>query len=285
MGRPRAAAFVALTMGLVFACSLARGQVFPPRQTHPSREPGPAPGQQGQMPLTRTIPFVAILGDPTKSFIHISNMRSAVDTTFQLGRSLGGRIALDKYTHEAGNGKKCFIHVNGLSNPPTIKAEGRELKMQYVIPALQFKTYYEAYTGEGDSALSDLVAERVTIDLYWTPTVDQRQMPTFHSIRVTVSGNVKEAAKCTHFFDVIFPVNVCKAASDYFNQLKPAIENGIREALLLPQTRMPFEQEVFQFVRADLLAKAGINPMSAAQVEILQAEFRGTDYVASYQPR
>ena len=64
-----------------------------------------------------------------------------------------------------------------------------------------------------------------------------------------------------------------------------ALENGMREILLQPQTRMQFEQQVAQFIRGDLLVKAGINPMSPAQVEILQAEFRGTEYIATYQPR
>ena len=70
-----------------------------------------------------------------------------------------------------------------------------------------------------------------------------------------------------------------------FRQLQPAVENGIREILLLPQTRAQFEQQVFHLVRGDLLSKAGVNPMSPAQVEIYQAEFRGADYVASYVPR
>jgi hypothetical protein len=46
-----------------------------------------------------------------------------------------------------------------------------------------------------------------------------------------------------------------------------------------------FEQQVAQFIRGDLLTNAGINPMSPAQVEILQAEFRGADYVVGYRPR
>jgi hypothetical protein len=48
---------------------------------------------------------------------------------------------------------------------------------------------------------------------------------------------------------------------------------------------MQFEQQVAQFVRADLLATAGINPMSPAQVQITDARFQGTDYVANYIPR
>jgi hypothetical protein len=48
---------------------------------------------------------------------------------------------------------------------------------------------------------------------------------------------------------------------------------------------MQFEQQVFQLVRADLLAKAGINPLSPAQVEIVHSEFQKTDYVVTYLPR
>jgi hypothetical protein len=59
----------------------------------------------------------------------------------------------------------------------------------------------------------------------------------------------------------------------------------MRDILLQPQTRVQFEQQVAQFIRGDLLTNAGINPISPAQVEILQAEFRGADYIASYRPR
>lgn len=296
---------VGITTGFVFVSSIALAQVFPPRQPHPApplnQVPAPAPpqgqsapvpGQQVMPPaggppgtLTKSIPFATILGDSTKSFIQLGNMRSPFDTNFSLGRGLAGRLMFEKYTHEAGNGQKAFIHVTGVSNPPIVSSEGAELRLQFVFPAIQFKTYYRDYSGEGDTALSDLVAEKVLVDLFLTPTIDQRQFPTYHSVRIAVIGSVKEAEKCTHFFDIIFPVNVCKASGEYFKQLQPALENGLRELLLQPQTRMQFEQQVAQFVRADLLAKAGINPMSPARVEILQAEFRGTNYVVSYVPR
>jgi hypothetical protein len=251
-----------------------------PRQ--PSISP-PFGGPQGV--ISKSIPFIAILGDPTKSFIQLSNMRSPLDTNFSLGRGLGGRIALEKYTHEAGNGQKSYIHINGNSNPPIVTTEGAEIRLQYVFPAIQFKTYYQDYSGEGDSALSDLVAEKVLVDIFMLPTLNERRYPTFHSIRIAVTGTVKEVEKCTRFFSMIFPVNVCTAAAEYFKQIQPALENGIRDVLLQPQTRAQFEQQMFQFVRADLLTKAGINPMSPAQIEIVDAEFRGTDYVVSYVPR
>ena len=235
--------------------------------------------------LTKSIPLVNILGDPTKSFIQLGNMRSPFDSNFALGRGLSGRIVLEKYTHEAGNGQKAFVHVLGMSNPPIVTIEGPEVRYQFLFPSIQFKTYYKDYSGEGDSALSDLVAEKVMVDVFLSPTIDQRRYPTYHSIRIAITGSVKEAEKCTHFFDVIFPINICKVAAEYFRQVQPALENGMREILLQPQTRTQFEQQVAQFIRGDLLTSAGINPMSAAQVEILQSEFRGADYVVGYRPR
>jgi hypothetical protein len=228
---------------------------------------------------------VAILGDPTKSFIQLGNMRSPFDSNFALGRGLIGRIALEKYTYEAGNGQKAFVHVTGVSNPPIVTVEGPEVRYQFLFPTIQFKTYYKDYSGEGDSALSDLVAEKVLVDVFLSPTIDQRRYPTYHSVRIAITGGVKEAEKCTHFFDIIFPINICKIANEYFRQVQPALENGMREILLQPQTRVQFEQQVAQFIRGDLLTNAGINPISPAQVEILQAEFRGADYIASYRPR
>ena len=276
----------------------AQAQVFPPRQPQPAPVPPPVP--QGQAPspaaipqppasqpgsLTKSIPLVAILGDPTKSFIQLGNMRSPFDSNLSLGRGLTGRIALEKYTYEAGNGQKAFVHVTGMSNPPIVTVEGPEVRYQFLFPTIQFKTYYKDYSGEGDSALSDLVAEKVLVDVFLSPTIDQRRYPTYHSVRIAITGGVKEANKCTHFFDIIFPVNICKITNEYFRQMQPALENGMREILLQPQTRMQFEQQVAQYIRGDLLTTAGINPMSPAQVEILQAEFRGADYVANYRPR
>jgi hypothetical protein len=291
---------IGITAGVIFSSSLALAQVFPPRQPQLPPAPVPAPSQPGQMPgqptipppfggpsgaLSTSIPFIAILGDPTKSFIQLGNMRSPFDTNFLLGRGLAGRIALEKYTHESGNGERSYIHIAGGSNPPIVTTEGAEIRLQFVFPAIQFKTYYKDYTGEGDSALSDLVAPNVLVDVFMLPTLNERRYPTFHSVRIAVTGAVKEAEKCTQFFQIIFPVNICKAAAEYFKQIQPALENGIRDVLLQPQTRAQFEQQMFQFVRAQLLAKAGINPMSPAQVEIVDAEFRGTDYVVSYVPR
>jgi hypothetical protein len=288
----------AVLASLLLAGSLAPAQVFPPRHAPPSA-PAPMPGLPGQMPgqpgmpqaggpqgtLTKVIPFVVILGDPTKAFIQLGNMRSPFDTNFVVGRGLAGRIGLEKHTHELGNGQKAYIHITGVSNPPIVTTEGAELRLQFVFPVIQFKTYYRDYSGEGDSALNDLVAEKVLVDLFLTPTIDQRRFPTYHSLRIAVIGSVKEAEKCTHFFDIIFPVNVCKAAGEYFKQLQPALENGLRELMLQPQTRMQFEQQVAQFLRADLLSSAGVNPMGPARIEILQSEFRGTDYMVNYLPR
>lgn len=293
---------LALGMSAVLAASLAFAQVFPPRQPQPAPTPpsAPIPSQPGTVPsqpampppaaaapgtLTHSIPLVHILGDPTKSFIQLGNMRSPFDSNFSLGRGLTGRLALEKYTSEVGNGQRVFVHISGVSNPPILSVEGAEIRYQFLLPIIQFKTYYRDYSGEGDSALTDLVAEKLLVDVFISPTIDQRRMPTYHSIRIAITGSVKEAEKCSRFFDIIFSVNICKITTEYFRQLQPALENGIREILLQPQTRAQFEQQVFHVVRGELLSKAGVNPMSPAQVEIFQAEFRGSDYVVNYAPR
>lgn len=290
-----ALALAGLCLNASWMSSEVSAQVFPPRQQQPSspvpvpRPPAQMPGQAAMPPqsgaITKSIPLTVILGDSTKSFIQVTNMRSPFDTNFALGRGLAGRITLEKYTHEAGNGQKVFVHVTGVSNPPMVTLEGPEIRYQFLFPVIQFKTYYKDYSGEGDTALSDLVAEKIVVDVFLTPTIDQRRLPTYHSVRIAVIGAVKEADKCTHFFDVIFPVNICKIGAEYFKQIQPALENGMREVLLQPPTRMQFEQQIYQFVRGELLSKAGINPMSPAQIEVLQGEFRGTDYNVTYLPR
>lgn len=297
---------IGIAAGLVFVGSMAMAQVFSPRQSAPSPgqsgqmpapQTAPSPGQSGQMPapalpmppsggppglLTNTIPFEKILGDQTKSFIQIGNLRSAMDSNFILGRGLAGRFMLEKDIVEFGNGKKAYVLVSGLSNPPRVISEGNDLHLQFLFPVLQLKTYYQEYSGEGDKALGDLVAERVVVDVFVTPTTNQQMLPTYHSVRVAVSGEVKEEAKCTYFFDLVFPLNICKAAVQYVERIKSTIQEEMRLALMQTPTRMQFEQQVSQVVRAYLLAKLGINPMSPARVEIIQSEFRGTDYVVSY---
>ena len=289
-----------LTILLLYTTNsgVAADQVFPPRPSQPTPSssvpsPGQMPMQQAPVPqpsgppgsLAKVIPFIALLGDPTKAFIQIGNMRSPMDTNFLLGRGLAGRITLEKFIHEAGNGKPVVLHVNGLSNPPIVSTEGTELRLRFMIPSLVFKTFYQDYSAEGDGKLGDVTAEKVTVDVYFTPTIDQRMLPTYHSARVVLSGEIKEPEKCTYLFDVIFPVNVCSLAKEYLKAVKPAIENGLREGLLQPQTRGQFEQQVFQFIRAELLMQAGLNPMSRAQAQILQSSFQGTDYLVNFIPR
>lgn len=257
--------------------STAEAQVFSPRQP---QQP-PMPGGQAA-PLVKAIPFAEIIGDSTRAFIHIANMRGPMDTNFQLGRALGGQIPVEKFVDQLGNGKPVYIHVNGLSNPPIVSVAGAELRFQFVIPALVFKTYYGDYSAEGDGKLGDITAENVTVDVYFTPTMDQRRMPTFQTARVVMSGEVKEPDKCTYFFDMLFPVNVCNAAAAYLKEIKPAIENGLREMLHHPQTRVRFDQALWPYLRGELLMQAGVNPASPAQVQIVEASFRGMDYVVGY---
>lgn len=295
--KPKAIAGI-LAVGLLYV-GMASAQVFQPRTNQPA-PPVPMPGQATPVPTpsapvpkepgppgsrTSNIPFAAILGDPTKAFIQIANLRGPMESNFVLGRGLLGRINLERHIHEAGNGNKIFLHVNGLSNPPTVSTENNELHYQFLFPSIQFKTYYKEYTGEGDGALGDVQAEKVTVDIYFTPAVDQRKLPTYQAVRVVFTGEIKEPDKCTYFFDVIFPVNVCSLAKDYLKNIKPVIENGIREGLQQPQTRGQFEQAVWQQLRGELLQQAGLNPASPAQVHIVEAGFKGTDYVVSYLPR
>jgi hypothetical protein len=283
----------AVAASLVLMGSHAAAQVFPPRQPqqaplqgssgHPVMPPAPMPPQGGPpAPLTKTIPFAEIIGDATRAYIHIGNMRGPMDTNFQLGRALGGQIPVEKFVDQLGNGKPIYIHVNGLSNPPIVSAAGPELRFQFVIPALVFKTYYGDYSVEGDGKLGDVTAENVTVDVYFTPATDQRRMPTFQTARVVMTGEVKDPDKCTYFFDMIFPVNVCNAAAAYLKEMKPGIENGLREMLHQPQTRMRFDQALWPYLRGELLLQAGVNPASPAQVQIIEGSFRGMDYVVGY---
>lgn len=287
---------IVVALSLLLGGTLASAQVFPPRQSQPA--PGPGSSEQMPMPpaqalppggsprpLTKTIPFVEILGDPTRAFVQIGNMTSPMDTNFQLGRALAGRITVEKFSHDLGNGKFMFLHVNGLSNPPIVSAEGPEVRLQFVIPVLVFKSYYNEYSADGDGKLGDVTAPNVTIDVYFTPAVDQRKLPTFQTARVVVTGEVKAPNKCMYFFDVIFPVNICNATGAYLKEIKSTIENGLREALLHPQSRARFEQAVWPYLRGELLMQAGLNPAGPSQVQIIEASFRGTEYAVGYLPR
>lgn len=296
----RTVCITAMVAGVLMVGALASAQVFPPRSAQQAPAPNQAPlipsapgqvlMQPGQAPppagppgvLVKSIPFGEILGDATKAFIQIGNMNSPMDTNYQLGRALGGRVAVEKLSSELGNGKFLFLHVNGLSNPPIVSTDGAEVRFQFVIPVLVFKTYYNEYSADGDGKLGDVTAEKVTVDVYFTPTIDQRRLPTFQTARVVMTGEVKEPDKCMYFFDVIFPVNICNASAAYLKEIKPAIENGLREMLLHSQTRMRFDQVIWPYLRGELLMQAGVNPAGPAQVQILDAGFRGTEYMVRY---
>ena len=287
-------------------------QVFPPRQpapqpqTVPQMSPQAAPSQPHALPqmtvpapqqmplahpaqpqpLSKVMPFAMILGgDFTKSFVQLGNLRGPLDSQFVVGRSLAGYINLERFLSDVGNGNKALMHLTGLSNPPLVTSEGGEVRLQYVFPAIQFKAFYKDYSSEGDSAIPDVVTERAVLDLYVRPVIDPRGLPTYQSARIVFNAEIKEPEKCRVWFDVIFPVNVCDIAKDYIKQVKPAIENGMRDGLQHPQTRTQFEQALWPYLRAELLVAAGINPASPAQLQIMHAELRGTDYAVSYLPR
>ena len=297
----------------------ADAQVFPPRSNTPSVPvqpappamgqpiPGPnqmqpAPGQRQQVmpspgmqpmvpppavtPLVKTIPLALLLGgDLSKSFVQLTNLRGQVDSNFTIGRSLAGRFTVPPYVHEASNGSRVFVHANGLSNPPVVKSEGNELHLEFHLPALQFKTYYRDYSPEGDQAVGDTIGENAIIDIFILPTTNQQGFPTYQAVRAGFRGTLKPQDKCTYWFDVIFPINICDVSKKYLDTLGNAIETGVREALSHPQTRTQFDQIVWQSLRSDLLIQAGINPMSPAQIRVIEASFHGTDYVVKYLPR
>lgn len=261
-----------------------------PRQQQPVM---PGPGLQPMMqppqvtsPLVKTIPLALLLGgDLSKSFVQLTNLRGQVDSNFTIGRSLAGRFTVPPYVHEASNGSRVFVHANGLSNPPVVKSEGNELHLEFHLPALQFKTYYRDYSPEGDQAVGDTVGENAIIDIFILPTTNQQGFPTYQAVRAGFRGTLKPQDKCTYWFDVIFPINICEVSKKYLDTLSNAIETGVREALSHPQTRTQFDQIVWQSLRSDLLIQAGINPMSPAQIRVIEASFHGTDYVVKYLPR
>ena len=282
-------------------------QVFPPRQSSPAQSPqqsapanpaaqapAPPPRQPALIPampaqpqpFSRVLPFAAIVGgDFSKSFVQLGNLRGPLDSEFVIGRGLAGHIRLERHLADVANGNKVLVHVSGLSNPPTATSEGGELRLQYTFPSLQFKGFYKDYSNEGDGAIPDVVSEKATIDIYFKPITDPRGLPTYQSVWVVFNAELKEPEKCRAWFDLIFPVNVCAAAKDYIKQLKPAIENGLRDSLQHPNARTQFDQAVWPYLRAELLTHAGINPASPAQLQIVHAEVRGADYTVSYLPR
>lgn len=251
----------------------------------------PVPGMQPMMqppqaPLVKTIPLALLLGgDLSKSFVQLTNLRGQVDSNFTIGRSLAGRFTVPPYVYEASNGSRVFVHANGLSNPPVVKSEGNELHLEFHIPALQFKTYYRDYSPEGDQAVGDTVGENAIVDIFILPTTNQQGFPTYQAARAGFRGTLKPQDKCTYWFDVIFPINICEVSKKYLDTLGNAIETGVREALSHPQTRTQFDQIVWHTLRSDLLIQAGINPMSPAQIHVIEASFHGTDYVVKYLPR
>lgn len=262
-------------------------QVSPVPQSAPQSVAPPAPYQgPGPGPLTKTIPLALLLGgDLSKSFVQLTNLRGQIDSNFVIGRSLAGRFAVAPYVHEATNGARVYIHANGLSNPPVIKPEGNELHLEFHLPSLQLKTYYKDYSPEGDQAVGDTVGEDAIIDIFIMPTTNQFGFPTYQAVRAAFRGKLKSQDKCVYWFDAIFPINICDVSKKYLETLSNAIETGVREALSHPQSRNQFDQIVWQSLRADLLMQAGINPMSPAQIHVLESAFRGTDYVVKYLPR
>jgi hypothetical protein len=146
------------------------------------------------------------------------------------------------------------------------------------------KTFHREYSAAGDSALADVTAEFV-LDVFLTPTADQRGLPAVQNVRVLFQGATKPAERCIHMLDLVYPVNACALADEYLKDIKLAVEHGLREGLMHPQARQEFEQAVGETLRADLLARSGAGAGGPARVDIVQAAFRGTDYVVSFVVR
>ena len=254
-----------------------RKQVFPPRS-----------GSSTTAPLSKVVPFATLLGgDLTKSFIQITNIPSPgsnglADSNFVIGHALAGRLNLAPHISDAG-GNKVFFFVKGLSNPPTVSSEGNELHFQFVFPTLQIKGYYKDFSTEGDLAMGDAVSEKVQVDVFITPATNHLGFPTYHSAHAVFKGELKVPEKCTYWVGIIFPVNMCDLVTEYLKQIKPAIENGIRDSLQQTNTRLQFDQAAAQYLLADLRKQAGLDPASPAQLQIVQTAFQGTDYVVSYR--
>lgn len=282
-----------LLAALLAACSAHAAepaqiaQVFPPRANQAPQAPV-APSAPPTAPagtLTQSVPLASILGDPTRSVIQLANMQGPTDSTFVLGRALTGRLYVERQVRDVGNGAKTYLHVGGISNPPVAAVQGNELRLRFVFPVLVFKTFYREYSPEGDGALPDLVAENAVADVYLTPVTDLRGLPALQTVRVTFDGTLKPGERCTFLFDLVYPVNVCGLAAEYLKSIKLALENGIREGVMQPQARAEFERAAFEFLRADLLARSGVSAAGQGQVDIVQASFRGTDYVVSFIAR
>ena len=283
MSETRARRALSVAALLVFA-GVAQAQVFPPRTTQ-SPSPSP-PTAQPAVPgaLTQTVPLAAIMGDLTRSFVHLVNMQGPAESNYMIGRGLRGRLNLERRIRDIGNGSHAFLHVSGLSNPPQAAAQGSELRLRFVFPSVVLKTFHREYSAAGDSALADVTAEFV-LDVFLTPTADQRGLPAVQNVRVLFQSATKPAERCIHMLDLVYPVNVCALADEYLKDIKLAVEHGLREGLMHPQARQEFEQAVGETLRADLLARSGASAGGPARVDIVQAAFRGTDYVVSFVVR
>ena len=269
--------------GALIACNV-QAQVFPPRPNQAPQPPAQAsvPPQAPPGAMTQTVPLAAILGDPTRSVIHLANMQGPTESTYVMGRALAGRLNIERQVRDVGNGAKTYVHVGGISNPPLVTPQGNELRLRFVFPQLVFKTFYREYSPEGDGALPDLVAENAIADVYVTPVTDGRGLPAIQSVRVLFDAKPKPSERCAFLFDLVYPVNACGLVAEYVATIKLAVENGVREGMMHPQARADFERATIDFLRADLLARSGAG---GGQVDIVQASFRGTDYVVSFVAR
>ena len=261
-----------------------RTQFFPPRPSEPpSSSPRESRPKNQPVGEVKSIAFSAILGgDFHKAFISLNNLRSPKDSQFVLAPSLAGRLTLERFEAKASPSQDAFFHVHGLSVPPQVTSDNKELRLSFSFPSIKVKGFYGNYSSQGDSAIPDSIIEKGVLDIYFIPDLDMRGYPTYQSARVTFSGKVRELESCGVWFDIIYRFNVCDAVQEYLEVLTAKIPDGIRDALHHPQTRIHFERFIQNHLRTLVLGTPGVPLPPGARFQMGKTRFQGTDYVIQF---
>ena len=261
-----------------------RTQFFPPRPSEPpSKSPRQSRPKNQPVGEVKSIAFAAILGgDFHKAFISLNNLRSPKDSQFVLAPSLAGRLTLERFEAKASPSQNAFFHIHGLSVPPQVTSDNKELRLSFSFPTIKVKGFYGNYSSQGDSAIPDSVIEKGVLDIYFTPGLDMKGFPTYQSARVTFSGKVRELESCGVWFDIVYRFNVCDAVQEYLEVLTANIQDGIRDALHHPQTRIHFDQFIQKHLRTLVLGTPGVPLPPGARFQMGKTRFQGTDYIIQF---
>ena len=264
-----------------------RTQYFPSRPSEPPSTPRSKPQPKNQpVGEVKSIPFTAILGgDFHKAFISLNNLRSPKDSQFVLAPSLAGRLTLERFEKKASPSQIALFHIRGLSIPPQVTSDNKELRLSFSFPTIKVKGFSGNYSTEGDSAIPDSIIEKGVLDIYFTPGLDMKGFPTYQSARVTFSGKVGELESCGVWFDIVYRFNVCDAVQEYLEVLTANIQDGIRDALHHPQTRIHFDQFIQKHLRTLVLGTPGVPLPPGARFQMVKTRFQGTDYVIQFLRR